>query len=156
VRIDSADLDAFVAAGRIEAVSRVGSRESRWCRSISCSVDEMFKRIWAINHDVALTCRFMPARVALCGSNPRSNDGQTIKGLIIFSMIRPLTWDFLSGWRDLNPRPLRPERSALPSCATPRLAAGSLPVAPPDEKREAMTRRAEGPPAGVGTALGYG
>src|SRR4051812_25945483 len=27
-----------------------------------------------------------------------------------------------SGWRDLNPRPLRPERSALPSCATPREA----------------------------------
>ncbi len=25
-----------------------------------------------------------------------------------------------SGWRDLNPRPLRPERSALPNCATPR------------------------------------
>ena len=28
--------------------------------------------------------------------------------------------DLGSGWRDLNPRPLRPERSALPSCATPR------------------------------------
>ena len=28
--------------------------------------------------------------------------------------------DYRSGWRDLNPRPLRPERSALPSCATPR------------------------------------
>ena len=28
----------------------------------------------------------------------------------------------LSGWRDLNPRPLRPERSALPSCATARFA----------------------------------
>src|SRR3954471_9287042 len=27
----------------------------------------------------------------------------------------------LSGWRDSNPRPLRPERSALPSCATPRV-----------------------------------
>ena len=26
-----------------------------------------------------------------------------------------------SGWRDLNPRPLRPERSALPNCATPRV-----------------------------------
>ena len=26
----------------------------------------------------------------------------------------------LSGWRGSNPRPLRPERSALPSCATPR------------------------------------
>ncbi len=29
----------------------------------------------------------------------------------------PMTW---SGWGDLNSRPLRPERSALPSCATPR------------------------------------
>lgn len=28
--------------------------------------------------------------------------------------------DLESGWRDSNPRPLRPERSALPSCATPR------------------------------------
>src|SRR6185369_17481853 len=28
-----------------------------------------------------------------------------------------LSW---SGWPDLNRRPLRPERSALPSCATPR------------------------------------
>ena len=28
-----------------------------------------------------------------------------------------ITW---SGWPDLNRRPLRPERSALPSCATPR------------------------------------
>src|ERR1700677_3318213 len=33
----------------------------------------------------------------------------------------PLTGSFESGWRDSNPRPLRPERSALPSCATPRL-----------------------------------
>ena len=32
----------------------------------------------------------------------------------------------LSGWRDLNPRPLRPERSALPSCATPRWSPASL------------------------------
>src|SRR5262245_37877060 len=31
----------------------------------------------------------------------------------------------LSGWRDLNPRPLRPERSALPSCATPRGVPGN-------------------------------
>ncbi len=30
---------------------------------------------------------------------------------------KSLTW---SGWRDLNPRPLRPERSALANCATPR------------------------------------
>ena len=29
----------------------------------------------------------------------------------------PFCW---SGWPDLNRRPLRPERSALPSCATPR------------------------------------
>src|SRR5215471_10164912 len=31
-----------------------------------------------------------------------------------------LTWVLWSGWPDLNRRPLRPERSALPSCATPR------------------------------------
>ena len=30
------------------------------------------------------------------------------------------TTPFASGWRDLNSRPLRPERSALPSCATAR------------------------------------
>ena len=34
-----------------------------------------------------------------------------------------------SGWRDLNPRPLRPERSALPSCATPRMKPRQ-PIAP--------------------------
>ncbi len=28
----------------------------------------------------------------------------------------------LSGWRDSNPRPPRPERGALPDCATPRFA----------------------------------
>jgi hypothetical protein len=33
-----------------------------------------------------------------------------------------------SGCRDLNPGPLRPERSALPSCATAR---GELPRSPP-------------------------
>jgi hypothetical protein len=33
-----------------------------------------------------------------------------------------LTWSFSeSGRRDLNPRPLRPERSALPNCATSRV-----------------------------------
>ena len=28
----------------------------------------------------------------------------------------------LSGWRDSNPRPPRPERGALPDCATPRIS----------------------------------
>lgn len=28
--------------------------------------------------------------------------------------------DFQSGWRDLNPRPLDPQSSALPNCATAR------------------------------------
>ena len=32
-----------------------------------------------------------------------------------------------SGRRDLNPRPLHPQCSALPDCATPRCRAGSLP-----------------------------
>ncbi len=29
----------------------------------------------------------------------------------------------MSGWPDSNRRPLRPERSALPGCATPRVSA---------------------------------
>ncbi len=41
---------------------------------------------------------------------------KALRAMIDFS-IMALDW---SGWRDLNPRPLRPERSALPSCATPR------------------------------------
>src|SRR5690606_31999656 len=40
---------------------------------------------------------------------------------------------YWSGWRDLNPRPLRPERSALPSCATPR---GMPSVIVADTRRE--------------------
>jgi hypothetical protein len=38
-------------------------------------------------------------------------------GRVARSSAPPLTW---SGWRDLNPRPLAPKASALPSCATPR------------------------------------
>ena len=41
--------------------------------------------------------------------------------------------DSPSGWRDLNPRPLRPERSALPSCATPRC---SMSIAIPRRKTQ--------------------
>ena len=32
----------------------------------------------------------------------------------------------LSGWRDSNPRPPRPERGALPDCATPRISAAKV------------------------------
>ena len=53
----------------------------------------------------------------------------------------------VSGWRDLNPRPLRPERSALPSCATPRAvpsnssppAAAPAPGYPPSAQRQRAT-----------------
>ena len=38
----------------------------------------------------------------------------------------PVSW---SGWPDLNRRPLRPERSALPSCATPRRPGQTAPGA---------------------------
>ena len=31
------------------------------------------------------------------------------------------SWFLSSGWRDLNPRPLDPQSSALPSCATARI-----------------------------------
>jgi hypothetical protein len=50
------------------------------------------------------------------GSDLRFSSGKKKKAKPKF---RLLLW---SGWRDLNPRPLRPERSALPSCATARFA----------------------------------
>jgi hypothetical protein len=46
---------------------------------------------------------------------------------VIRELLAPdLTW---SGWRDLNPRPLAPKASALPSCATPRTTYGDEPSA---------------------------
>ena len=47
--------------------------------------------------------------------------------------------DYRSGWRDLNPRPLRPERSALPSCATPRCRSS---IASPCRYSQTETERA--------------
>jgi len=59
--------------------------------------------------------RFRAASWRAYRSNPRSNDRQTIKGLIIFSNDQALTCGFASGWRDLNPRPLRPEHGSVAS-----------------------------------------
>src|SRR5438046_518448 len=39
--------------------------------------------------------------------------------MILMSPISGREW---SGWRDLNPRPLDPQSSALPNCATARTA----------------------------------
>src|SRR5262249_42412303 len=39
---------------------------------------------------------------------------------------------FWSEWQDLNLRPPRPERGALPDCATLRLKAGLITPAPPN------------------------
>src|SRR5580704_13036746 len=41
--------------------------------------------------------------------------------ICVASLLSLLPAKTQSGWRDSNPRPLRPERSALPSCATPRV-----------------------------------
>lgn len=52
------------------------------------------------------------------------NGSRTFRGKAKGPHVRAFPLDLrasrLSGWRDSNPRPLRPERSALPSCATPR------------------------------------
>ena len=46
-----------------------------------------------------------------------------------------------SGWRDLNPRPLRPERSALPNCATPRATVEVYRLRPGPPNRGGEPRR---------------
>ena len=38
---------------------------------------------------------------------------KTVNGPLLVTKSRPLTWEFVSGWRDLNPRPLRPELPAV-------------------------------------------
>lgn len=47
-----------------------------------------------------------------------------------------------SGWRDLNPRPLAPKASALPSCATPRRYAAPSLARPAVASRRARRSRA--------------
>ncbi len=52
----------------------------------------------------------------LTGQGPHfRNEGLNLLGAIYYGF-RSKLW---SGWRDLNPRPLRPERSALPLRYTP-------------------------------------
>jgi hypothetical protein len=50
---------------------------------------------------------------------PKSRNWPTWRAEVNYEnrLLRATEW---SGWPDLNRRPLRPERSALPSCATPR------------------------------------
>jgi hypothetical protein len=45
----------------------------------------------------AMTCHSVRSNVGLCGSDPRSNDGQTIKKLLAFRFLKPVTWAFWSG-----------------------------------------------------------
>src|SRR5690554_2033960 len=52
----------------------------------------------------------------------------------------------MSGWRDLNPRPLRPERSALPGCATPRVMTEPLTGGRPTRIRKIRRPHASWPP----------
>jgi hypothetical protein len=53
---------------------------------------------------------------------------------------------FWSEWQDLNLRPPRPERGALPDCATLRLMAGLItPVTTKPQAREPDDRRTGNP-----------
>src|SRR5690606_34175722 len=69
----------------------------------------------------------VPSRCLLVGGGQARGSRRPLLGGVLTS---DLYW---SGWRDLNPRPLRPERSALPSCATPR---GMPSVIVADTRRE--------------------
>jgi hypothetical protein len=64
------------------------------------------------------------------------------------------TW---SGWRDLNPRPLAPKASALPSCATPRCTGWckAQPTRPPGSPFGHRSRPAEKLAAGTLGQLRY-
>ncbi len=53
-----------------------------------------------------------------------------------------------SGRRDLNPRPLRPERSALPNCATSRTPDTNGPAKPCLLREQPAPASVGSPPAG--------
>src|SRR5213596_591311 len=94
-------------------------------------------------------------------SEPVAEKHRRYAGLVGLAYL--LIW---SGWRDLNPRPLRPERSALPSCATPRVEPRLAYITQPvtikfpgqlrktvlsDDSARARAVSASGPPRCAGT-----
>jgi hypothetical protein len=62
------------------------------------------------------------ATVPPSGGSPCKSQSSRRRALLAHSASRALP-ALPSGWRDLNPRPPRPERGTLPSCATPRSTA---------------------------------
>ena len=54
------------------------------------------------------------------GQRPGRDGRIACAGSLLCKLKEPNSIRFTSGRRELNPRPLRPERSALPSCATAR------------------------------------
>lgn len=93
----------------------LGALERAWAVVILCAVVRGAAR--AENSDVGSLGRCVEERCSQEGmwGGGMSERGEKKQGFESHS--KPCEW---SGWRDLNPRPLRPERSALPSCATAR------------------------------------
>ena len=94
-----------------------GSIDQRSVLSLQ-PVDVGLVSLW---HPILPTHRQQTRRTILPLRTPRPPKNPTARtlgcGFGLSSMSRDITW---SGWRDSNPRPLRPERSALPNCATAR------------------------------------
>ncbi len=101
--------------GQAPAACAVRPWRGRWARVLEPLGTGL---TWAVRKRRATVTQLVTQRLPLYRMSIRSS---------------PITW---SGWPDLNRRPLRPERSALPSCATPRRLNGmdprSLPREPPE------------------------
>ena len=106
---------AFGSARRLEArpgpAAALGYRSCPYAEGVPCRrprVPQSARAAWSPHHPPRPRSRPCARAGSRSGYTHTKSPGPNGPG------------DYRSGWRDLNPRPLRPERSALPSCATPR------------------------------------
>ena len=106
---------AFGSARRLEArpgpAAALGYRSCPYAEGVPCRrprVPQSARAAWSPHHPPRPRSRPCARAGSRSGYTHTKSPGPNGPG------------DSPSGWRDLNPRPLRPERSALPSCATPR------------------------------------
>ena len=104
---------ARLAPRLLSVTSAVEIRKRLCLRAARTPLDGRFRANGAQSRDDSTSVRLWKQRVP----QPTAGDPRRMRRRMEANVIAARTQ---SGWRDSNPRPQRPERCALPSCATPR------------------------------------
>ena len=99
-------------AHKQSCVSALSSRDYRYALLLACQKEELLSDLCSL-HDPHDQRPFADSKISGRGFKSVSHQ-------IKWPAVRASHFIW-SGWRDFNPRPRRPERRALPSCATPRI-----------------------------------